>query len=101
MKPSARLRTAPRSASLRLAIGAPWMSTSPADGASSPPSRCSSVLLPEPDAPTIATRSPVRTAEIDAKQHRHVERAAAVGLGQTAALEHRHAVTHSAAPLPG
>jgi ABC-type multidrug transport system ATPase subunit len=27
-------------------------------GTSSPPRRCSSVLLPEPDAPTIATRSP-------------------------------------------
>src|SRR5450631_797245 len=61
MKPSARLRTLPRSASLRLAIAAPWMRTSPEDGASRPPSRCSSVLLPDPDAPTTATRSPAPT----------------------------------------
>src|SRR5664279_1309008 len=62
MKPSARLRTRPRSASERLAIGAPWTRTSPPVGASSPPSRCKSVLLPEPEAPTIATRSPRLTA---------------------------------------
>src|SRR5450631_3584968 len=61
MKPSARLRTRPRCASLRLAIAAPWMRTSPKDGASRPPSRCSSVLLPDPHAPTTATRSPART----------------------------------------
>src|SRR6516164_4654875 len=35
--------------------------TSPVEGASSPPSRCSSVLLPEPDAPTTASVSPART----------------------------------------
>ncbi len=35
--------------------------TSPAVGASSPPRRCSSVLLPEPEAPTMATRSPLFT----------------------------------------
>src|SRR6266404_1780176 len=58
MKPSARLRTRPRSDSERLSIGAPWTRTSPAVGASSPPNRCKSVLLPDPDAPTIATRSP-------------------------------------------
>src|SRR6185503_577269 len=62
MKPSARLRTLPRSASDNCANGAPWTSTSPALGASSPPSRCKSVLLPEPDAPTIARRSPGATA---------------------------------------
>src|SRR6218665_3419610 len=33
----------------------------PEVGASSPPSRCSSVLLPEPDAPTMATVSPACT----------------------------------------
>src|ERR1700687_5542396 len=62
MKPSARLRTRPRSDSERLAIGAPWTRTSPPVGASSPPNRCKSVLLPDPDAPTIATRSPRSTA---------------------------------------
>src|SRR5687767_1968758 len=35
------------------------MRTSPVVARSSPPSRCSSVLLPEPDEPTTATRSPV------------------------------------------
>src|SRR5689334_18489366 len=62
MKPSARLRTLPRSASDSCANGAPCTSTSPAVGASSPPRRCNSVLLPEPDAPTIASRSPGATA---------------------------------------
>ena len=51
----ARLPTASRTARRRRC-------TSPAVGASRPPSRCSSVLLPEPDAPTIATRSPRATA---------------------------------------
>src|SRR3954468_4515323 len=63
MKPSARLRMSPRSDSLALASREPWTSTSPDVGASSPPSRCRSVLLPEPDAPTIATRSPGCTAK--------------------------------------
>src|SRR6184192_2083990 len=58
MNPSARLRTLPRSASLSAAKAFPCTITSPAVGASSPPSRCSSVLLPDPDAPTTATRSP-------------------------------------------
>src|SRR5690606_26407805 len=34
----------------------------PSLGSSSPPRRCSSVLLPEPEAPTMATISPARTA---------------------------------------
>src|SRR5450755_3232737 len=62
MKPRARLRTRPRSASERVAIGAPCTRTSPPVGASSPPSRCKSVLLPDPDAPTTATLSPRSTA---------------------------------------
>src|SRR5947207_10160947 len=62
MNPSARLRTLPRSASLSAAKAFPCTLTSPAVGASSPPSRCSSVLLPDPDAPTTATRSPGATA---------------------------------------
>src|SRR5690606_18955545 len=37
--------------------------TSPAVGVSSPPSRCSSVLLPAPDAPRIATVSPAATSK--------------------------------------
>src|SRR5438067_2367097 len=62
MKPSARLRTSPRSASVSAANGAPSMNTSPADGASNPPNRCSNVLLPEPDAATTAIRSPAPTS---------------------------------------
>src|SRR6188768_3561865 len=62
MNPSARLRTVPRAASDSLASAAPWTRTSPAVGRSSPPSRCSNVLLPDPDAPTIATRSPTATS---------------------------------------
>src|SRR5437870_13176755 len=62
MKPSARLRTRPRSRSDSRANAAPWTSTSPSVGASSPPSRWSNVLLPDPDAPTTARRSPGCTA---------------------------------------
>src|SRR6185437_1907878 len=39
----------------------PSTHTSPRVGRSRPPRICSSVVLPEPDAPTIATRSPVAT----------------------------------------
>src|SRR5690349_25013347 len=39
----------------------PAISTAPLLGASRPPSICSSVVLPEPEAPTIATRSPGAT----------------------------------------
>src|SRR4249920_505838 len=62
MNPSARLRTRPRSASDKLTDGCPSTVISPPEGASNPPSRCSSVLLPEPDAPTIATLSPLPTS---------------------------------------
>src|SRR6266542_4929121 len=62
MKPSARLRSRPCSESRKRANGTPRMKTSPPVGASSPPNRCSSVLLPDPDAPTTASRSPGTTA---------------------------------------
>src|SRR6516162_6622049 len=58
MNPSARLRTSPRSFSERVVKSAPLTRTLPPVGASSPPRRWSSVLLPLPDAPTIAMRSP-------------------------------------------
>ena len=61
MKPSARLRTCPRAASDSEAKRTPSTLTSPAVGTSRPPSRCSSVLLPEPETPTIAMRSPGMT----------------------------------------
>ena len=41
----------------------------PASNASRPPSTCSSVLLPTPDAPTIASISPRSTDEIEPAQH--------------------------------
>src|SRR5947207_2084337 len=62
MKPSARLRTSPRSPSVSAVNGALSTNTSPAVGASSPPSRCSNVLFPEPEAPTMAIRSPAPTS---------------------------------------
>jgi hypothetical protein len=40
------------------AMEAPSMRMSPDVGVSSPPSRWSSVLFPDPDGPTIATSSP-------------------------------------------
>src|SRR5208282_606291 len=61
MKPRARLRTFPCSASCSPAKGLPCTRTSPAVGASSPPSRCNKVLLPDPETPTTATRSPAMT----------------------------------------
>src|SRR5512134_335147 len=62
MNPSARLRTRPRSASDSVWNGRPSTMTCPPEGASSPPSRCSNVLLPDPEAPTIAMRSPCSTS---------------------------------------
>ena len=56
--------------------------TLPAVGASRPPSRCSSVLLPEPDAPTMASVSPRRDVEVDALQHVHVDPRRAAALGE-------------------
>ena len=45
------------------------------------------MLLPEPDAPTIATRSPAHV-EVDAEQHRHLDLALQIDLAQAAAGEH-------------
>src|SRR5439155_8720702 len=53
-----RLGSVPRSPLLTKVTARPAISTSPAVGRSSPPRICSSVVLPEPEAPTIATRSP-------------------------------------------
>src|SRR5215203_1977145 len=62
MNPSRSLRSRPRSISLSRATSRPSIITSPESGASRPPSTCSSVLLPEPDAPTTAINSPAATA---------------------------------------
>ena len=66
-----RRSRAPRCAGRRGAVSdsvaksSPSSVTMPVVGVSSPPSRCSSVDLPEPDAPTMATRSPRCDAEVD------------------------------------
>src|ERR1700744_6073926 len=64
MKPSERLRTRPRSASESLESRRPSTSTSPEVNVSRPPMICSSVLLPEPDAPTMAKVSPRRSSKL-------------------------------------
>ena len=84
-----RCASRPRSASSTLDRSRPSNSTVPAVGSSRPPSRCSSVLLPEPLAPTMATRSPRRDVEVDAQQHRHFDVALAEYLLQPAAAERR------------
>ena len=73
--------------------------TSPALGLSKPPSKCSSVLLPEPDAPTMATRSPARNRQVDAAQHLNVQRSLTECTTRATAFEHR-GLTHSVAPPP-
>src|SRR5690606_5037391 len=52
----------PRSASLSADIWRPASRTSPLVGVSRPPSMFSSVVLPEPELPTMATRSPARSS---------------------------------------
>ena len=63
----------------------------PALGVSSPASRPSSVDLPEPDAPTMATASPGHDREVDILENR--ERRAVAGerhdLGDAARLHDR------------
>ena len=56
--PAIRCAAGPRAASHSDAKSRPSRVTLPALGVSRPPSRCNSVLLPEPEAPTMATRSP-------------------------------------------
>src|SRR4029079_10832617 len=51
----------PRSTSLARLIDSPATRTSPGVGSSSPPRSCSNVVLPDPEAPMIATRSPFAT----------------------------------------
>ena len=61
-KPIVRLRNAASCAPESPASDWPPISTVPASGRSSAPSRCSSVDFPEPEGPTIATSSPGSTA---------------------------------------
>ena len=55
-----RLRNRPRLASPNRLNSRPATHTEPAVGVSRPPNRCSSVLLPDPELPTMASRSPRR-----------------------------------------
>ena len=61
-KPIRRARSAASSRSDSAATSCPATRTVPADARSSVPMMCSSVDLPEPDGPTIATSSPACTA---------------------------------------
>ena len=69
----------------RLSMRLPSKWISPASGASSVPSRCSSVLLPQPLWPTMATNSPGCDGEIDALEDGDFELAFAVALDEAAA----------------
>src|SRR5204863_4792532 len=61
---SKRARNAARASSLSDDNVVPSMTTSPAVGRSSPARRPRSVVLPEPDAPTIATAAPGSTSNV-------------------------------------
>jgi len=63
MKPSDWLRSTPRSRSDRPDMRRPATSISPLLGVSRPPRMCSKVLLPEPEAPTMARVSPRPSAK--------------------------------------
>ena len=67
---------------------APSTSTSPVVGSSRLPAIVSSVLLPEPLGPMIATSSPAPTDEVDVAQRVHLVRPVAVDLRHLAQLEH-------------
>ena len=62
-KPSRSRRTAVSWRSFILARSSPAMNTLPAVGVSRPARQCSSVDLPEPDGPMIATNWPELTAK--------------------------------------
>ena len=59
------------------------------DGVSRPPMRFSSVVLPEPDGPISATKSPFVDVQVEAVQDVDGLRAAAVGLVQVADADER------------
>src|SRR5262249_54178654 len=58
MKPNVWLRSASRFSAGWLSMRSPWRKMLPLSGWSRVPSRCSSVLLPEADAPTTLRNSP-------------------------------------------
>ena len=64
----------------------PPTAASPLSGLSMPAMRLSSVLLPEPDGPISATKSPAAMSKLMSVQHRHDLPAAAVGFREIADL---------------
>jgi hypothetical protein len=72
-----------------LAKSRPIKATLPALGASSPPSRCSSVLLPEPEAPTTASVSPRLHIQAHTAQHGHVQRIGSAAFDKALVQVHR------------
>ena len=66
MNPISRLRTRARSRSGRSATGLPFEQVLPSVGVSSSPRIESSVDLPQPDGPAMATYSPLLDLEVDA-----------------------------------
>ena len=69
-------------------MSVPSISTEPDDGASSPAMRPSSVDLPLPDAPTIATNCPFGNGHRQRLEDGERMRAARDGLGDVAELNH-------------
>ena len=65
MNPICRLRTRARSAAESFATGWPSSPYSPSVGVSSRPRIESSVVLPHPDGPAMATYSPLLDVEVD------------------------------------
>ena len=59
----------------------------PSVGESRPPIRLSSVVLPEPDGPMSARKSPLRDVEVDVMQHLDLLLAALVDLADVADLD--------------
>ena len=66
----------------------PAISTVPRVGRSSPPSSCSSVVLPDPEAPTMAMRSPGTHSDAGTAQHLRFDPALDEFLGEIHAFEH-------------
>ena len=88
-KPTSLRRSRARRASLAPARRSPWTSTSPLVGRSSPPSRLSSVDLPQPLGPVTATNSPWATARSTSSSAVTAAAPVPVPLGQAGRLQHR------------
>ena len=75
MNPKVRLRSSSRSRAGRLSMRRPSRWMQPSSGLSSVPSRCSMVLLPEPELPMTLRNSPLANVEVEAAQHLDLDRA--------------------------